>query len=88
MIRDHLAANWEDLFLCLGFEPAEENQSMIAVIQKNNPGRVRDACREVLLMWLQGKGRKPVTWTTLVDVLYDLGEATLADKIKAVLTSS
>ena len=83
-LRDHLAANWEDLFLCLGFEPAEENASMIAVIRRNNVG-VTDACREVLLMWLRGSGRKPVTWATFMEVLKDLGESTLADEIRTVI---
>ena len=84
-IRDHLAGNWEDLFLCLNFEPAEENQSMIAVIKRNNAGKVEDACREVLLKWLAGGGRKPVTWATFIDVLIDMSESNLADKIKKAL---
>ncbi|MCG8622948.1 MAG: death domain-containing protein, partial [Proteobacteria bacterium] len=84
-IRDHLAGNWEDLFLCLNFEPAEENQSMIAVIKRNNAGRVEDACRDVLLKWLAGDGRKPITWTTFVEVLKDMGESSLANKIEGIL---
>ena len=84
-IRDHLAGNWEDLFLCLNFEPPEENQSMIAVIKRNNGGRVEDACRDVLLKWLAGGGRKPITWTTFVEVLRDMGESSLANKIEGIL---
>ena len=85
-IRDHLAPNWEDLFLFLGFEPAEENDSMIAVIRRNNAGNVKDACREVLLKWLAGNGRKPATWTTFINTLQDMQESNLAAKIKAALT--
>ncbi len=29
--------------------------------------------REILSRWLQGKGRKPVTWVTLIRVLRDIG---------------
>ena len=86
MIRDHLAPKWEDLFLCLSFEPAEENHSMIEIIRRNNTGNVKDACRDVLLKWLAGSGRKPVTWATFIDVLQDMEESALGDKIKAVLT--
>lgn len=87
-IRDHLAPHWEDLFLCMGFEPAEENDRMIEVVRRNNAGNVKDACRDVLLKWLAGNGRKPVTWTTFIDVLQDMQESTLAAKIKAALTST
>lgn len=85
-IRDRLSPNWEDLFLCLGFEPAEENHSTITAIRRNNVGKVEDACRDVLLKWLAGNGRKPVTWATFIDALIDMGESTLADKIRELLT--
>ena len=84
-IRDHLAPIWEDLFLCLGFEPAEENHNMISTIRRNNVGKVEDACRDVLLKWLAGNGRKPVTWATFIDILIDMGESTVADKIRQIL---
>ena len=74
--------------MCLGFEPAEENYSMIAIIRRDNAGKVGDACREVLLKWLAGGGRKPVTWATFIEALNDMGESSLADKIKSALTSS
>ena len=88
LIRDQLARNWEDLFLCLNFEPAEENQSMISVIKRNNAGKVEDACRDVLLKWLAGGGRKPVTWATFIEVLRDMGESSLADKTKEALSQT
>ena len=88
LICDHLAGNWEDLFLCLNFEPAEENQSMISVIKRNNAGKVEDACRDVLLKWLAGGGRKPVTWATFIEVLRDMGESSLADKTKEALSQT
>ena len=70
----------------MGFEPAEENDRMIAVMRRNNAGNVKDACRDVLLKWLAGNGRKPVNWTTFIDVLQDMQESNLAAKIKATLT--
>lgn len=38
----------------------------------------------VLQLWVQGKGRKPVTWATLVDVLDELGLMALARDIRKV----
>ena len=42
---------------------------------------------EILKQWRQGKGRKPVTWRTLVDCLRGTGLNVLADKIELSLSS-
>jgi len=41
---------------------------------------------EILRQWLQGKGRMPVTWLTLVKCLQDTGLKVLADDIKGALS--
>ena len=61
---------------------------MISVIKRNNAGKVEDACRDVLLKWLAGGGRKPVTWATFIEVLRDMGESSLADKTKEALSQT
>lgn len=51
----------------------------------------RDAyriCLEIFKLWLQGQGRKPVTWVTLVTVLKDIDLLTLASEIETSLTQS
>ncbi len=40
---------------------------------------------EIFSKWLQGKGRQPVTWATLVRVFRDIRMDSLADEICAVL---
>ena len=40
--------------------------------------------KEILERWLVGTGKKPVTWTTLVEVLRDIELSILADDIEAV----
>ena len=48
---------------------------------------LRDAERintEILCEWLNGKGKQPVTWATLIEVLYDIELTTLADTICAM----
>lgn len=42
---------------------------------------------EILKQWRQGKGRRPVTWRTLVDCLRGTGLNVLADKIEHSLSS-
>ena len=39
---------------------------------------------EVLQQWITGRGKHPVTWKTLTEVLDDIGLTTLAADIEAV----
>ena len=39
---------------------------------------------EILQEWLTGRGKQPVTWATLVEVLRDIELSTLATEIEAV----
>ena len=39
---------------------------------------------EILQEWLTGRGKQPVNWATLTDVLRDIELSTLASEIKAV----
>ncbi len=47
----------------------------------NNANRINFA---ILQNWLQGKGKQPVMWGTLVEVLRDCGLRYLADNIKDI----
>ena len=40
--------------------------------------------REIFQMWLQGSGRHPITWGTLVQCLWDAELNNLADEIAAI----
>ena len=44
--------------------------------------------QEILTRWLQGQGKKPVSWSTLIDVLRDVGLSELSQMIQESLTSS
>ena len=48
---------------------------------QNDPERINE---EILRQWLSGKGKQPVTWATLVEVLCDIGLSALAKDISAV----
>ena len=47
----------------------------------NDPERINT---DILQEWLAGRGKLPVTWATLADVLHDIGLSTLADSISTV----
>jgi len=50
----------------------------------NDPGKVNTT---ILEEWIAGKGKHPVTWTTLTETLHDTGLNELAREIAAVKTA-
>jgi len=63
----------------------DERGSKIAAIAKTEHDSVAITL-EILRQWLQGKGRMPVTWLTLIKCLRDTGLNVLADDIKSALS--
>ena len=51
----------------------------------NNPEQINIA---ILREWVIGRGKKPVTWTTIVEVLRDIRLSTLAGDIETVKCSA
>ena len=43
---------------------------------------------EILQEWATGRGKKPVSWQTLMEVLCDIGLCTLASEIEVVKSKS
>ena len=58
-----------------------------AIIDKHHHN-AREINQEILTLWLQGQGKKPVTWSTLIDVLRDMDLSELAQAIQKALTGS
>ena len=56
----------------------------VNAIERKHHDEGREINLQILQKWLEGNGKKPVTWKTLVDVLIDIGLTILADDIKAV----
>ena len=44
--------------------------------------------KEILQEWTTGRGKKPVSWQTLMEVLCDIGLRTLASEIEVVKSKS
>ena len=63
----------------------DERGSKVAAIAKTEHDSVAITL-EILRQWLQGKGRMPVTWLTLIKCLRDTGLNVLADDIKSALS--
>ena len=43
-------------------------------------------CRKMFELWLEGKGRKPVSWVTLLEILEKTSFQWLAHEVKSALT--
>ena len=43
-------------------------------------------CRKMFQLWLDGKGRKPVSWATLLDIMEDSPFKELAQIVRMALT--
>ena len=70
----------------------------ILLLEDSNGVRIRairECCRDdpvkmnmdILEEWVEGRGKQPVTWDTLVEVLRDTGLTNLASEIAAVKCS-
>lgn len=73
------AAHWESLATRLYFE-GYEIQSLRA-----NHRDALDACREMFIEWLEGKGRSPKTWQTVIIALEEAEFSQVASDLKHVL---
>ena len=64
----------------------DENGNKVRNIEVSKRGDPVDITVEILRQWLNGKGREPVTWQTLVECLRDTDLNTLVDNMKKSLS--
>ena len=50
----------------------DDNGGQIAAFEKEQMKNAVDICRQIFMWWLKGKGKQPVTWSTLVTVLQEM----------------
>ena len=70
---------WERVATALHFEGYD-----ISRLQKDEH-KAEDACRSVFMEWLEGKGRSPKTWGTVVKALDEAELGELAKDLKEML---
>ena len=63
----------------------DDNGDRILSIEKEKGSKPEDITREIIRLWLIGKGQQPVTWKTLITVLHDTGLRELAEHIEEIL---
>ena len=68
-IIEEVQSDWKDLvdYFMLPMETVKNEMA--------RPGWTpKDACRNIFVAWLQGQGRSPRTWATVIDVLKETGK--------------
>lgn len=64
------------------------NGAVVTYIAKQNHYNAVDVNNDILMRWLEDDGKKPVTWSTLISVLNDVGLKALAKTIKDSLSTT
>ena len=77
------AAKWEAVATRLYFESHD-----ISRIREDYHQQTVKACRTVFIEWLEGKGRNPTTWNTLIKILEEADLSELAGELKIVFLST
>ena len=76
-IINKVAAKWMTVALHLNFEDHQ-----IEIIEKDFPNQAVSACRTMFTRWLEGNGRKPTTWETLINALVDAQLYNVAEDLR------
>ena len=62
----------------------DPNGTRVTNIERKHREDTEQTNTEILREWATGRGRKPVNWETLTEVLHDIELHTLASEIEAV----
>ena len=76
-IIDRVAPKWKEVALRLHFK-----HHCIQVIEMNCHYQAVPACRTMFTQWLEGNGRKPTTWRTLIIALKEENLCTLVKELE------
>ena len=80
-IIETVAAKWEEVALALHFE----GHTIQNIRYDPHIQSIDTACRVMLQKWLDGEGRQPVAWETLMDALIDIGFVAVVEDLQEIL---
>lgn len=76
------AADWKRVATRLHFDNSD-----IRRIEKNNPNKCEDACRDMLDEWLRGSFRVPTNWETLIKALEEADFSNISNDLQHIIVS-
>ena len=77
-----VSAKWDKLATRLYF-----SGNAIETIKRSCHFQPEDCCRKLFTEWLDGKGRQPKTWNTVIDVLKEAQVSEVAKKLVLVVSN-
>ena len=77
---ERVASRWESVATQLHFEG-----HLIDTIKMESHYQVDSACRKMFIRWLEGIGRQPITWRTLIDTLDEAGLPRVAHELSNII---
>ena len=80
-IPQEIGVKYLDFGLFLLDDPNGVRTRALAHKHNNNANEIN---REIIEEWVAGKGKHPVTWKTLIQVLRDIELSTLAEEIETI----
>ena len=84
-IAEKISTKYYDFGLLLLDDPNGTRVRNMELKYREDAERIN---KEILQEWATGKGKKPVSWKTLTEVLRDIELCTLASEIEAVKLKS
>ena len=78
-----MASKWDTMALRLYFDGTD-----IERIRMDSHHQCESACRKMFQEWLDGNGRKPLTWRTLVKAVHEAGMSECAKDMKDALNAA
>ena len=78
-----VAPKWKRAAIRLQFEG-----HVIETIRHDSHFQAEPACRSMFIKWLEGVGREPRTWRTVVEVLNEIGLRVAANELHKALTGT
>ena len=60
----------------------DEKGNKVSTIVKEHQGNAEEINCEIFRLWLEGEGKRPLSWCTLVQVLKDIELKKLANEIE------
>ena len=82
-VMERVAFKWERVATQLYFEGY-----LINMIKRDSQHQADSACRDMFIKWLEGVGRKPTTWRTLIDALHDADLSNVAHELDNIINDT
>ena len=81
-IPQEIGVKYQDFGL---FLLEDENRQRVKAIAQEYMNKAEEINKEILEQWITGRGKQPVTWKTLTEVLRDIELTTLAEEIELAI---